>query len=605
MATTPLITNLDFDDIKASLQQYLQGQTQFTDYDFEGSGLVQLLNILSLNTHYNAILANGGFNETFMDTAIKRSSVVSRAKEIGYTSRSARSATALVNINVTDPTQTPINLTLPQYSAFKSTINGTDFTFYTIAPVSAPLVDGAYEFQNVKLYEGALITNTFVYDGVSLPYFTIPNAAVDLTTLNVNVQASTTSTTVIPYSFADSILGVTADSNVFFVQENSQELYQVYFGDGAIGSALQQGNVITLTYLVSSLDAANVSSSKYAQTFSFAGSIGGNSNIALLTVSNSTGGIDKEDAQSIQFRAPLSLARQDRIITANDYLSAIDAQETSVEAVSVWGGEDNIPPMYGKVFISLKPYDGYVISQAVQDDITNNILATQGNMLVTPVFVDPDYIYITLNIDAEYVPAQTTVTAADIEGYIADTVDTYFTTNLSKYKQTFKFSKLSKLIDGTNDSLDSNIMTMKLQKRITFPYNFPMTIDVTFPVPVLAGSMTSNIFTYSVNDQLNVQCEFVDDGAGNVSVQNSTTGAILSANVGTVNYTTGEVVVKNFVITGLLGGVEDIRISFSPKNAVTDVSSNLNQIIMLDDSTAISTANITAGLNVTVEAVTN
>jgi hypothetical protein len=600
--TTPLVTNLDFDDIKASLQAYLQGQTEFTDYDFEGSGLVQLLNILSLNTHYNAILANAGFNETFLDTAIKRSNVVSRAKEIGYTARSARSATALVNLLVTNPTQTPSNLTLPQYTQFGTTINGTDFTFYNIAPITTPLVDGSYTYSNLKLYEGALITNTFTYDGVSAPYFEIPNEAVDLTTLSVTVQANAGATTITPFNFANSIIGVTGTSNAYFIQEDSNELYQVYFGDGAIGSALQAGNVITLTYLVSSLDAANVSATKFTQVFSYAGSIGGNSDISITTVSNSVGGIDKEDAATIQFNAPLSLARQDRIITANDYLSAIGEQETAVQAVSVWGGEDNIPPTYGKVFISLKPYDGYVISQAVQDDIVNNVLGLQGNMLVTPVFVDPDYIYINLNVQSTYDPSQTTVTSDDIEGYITTTITNYFAQQLSKYKQTFRFSVLSRLIDATNDSLISNIMTMQLQKRITFPYNYATNIDVTFPVPVLAGSMSSNIFTYSVNDQLNVACQFVDDGKGNVSVMNSTTASILSPNVGTVNYTTGEVIVNGFVITGLLGGVEDIRIMFSPQKAITDISSNLNQIIELDDSTAVSTANILAGLTVTVEA---
>jgi hypothetical protein len=238
----------------------------------------------------------------------------------------------------------------------------------------------------------------------------------------------------------------------------------------------------------------------------------------------------------------------------------------------------------------------------VQDDIVNNVLGLQGNMLVTPVFVDPDYIYINLNVQSTYDPSQTTVTSDDIEGYITTTITNYFAQQLSKYKQTFRFSVLSRLIDATNDSLISNIMTMQLQKRITFPYNYATNIDVTFPVPVLAGSMSSNIFTYSVNDQLNVACQFVDDGKGNVSVMNSTTASILSPNVGTVNYTTGEVIVNGFVITGLLGGVEDIRIMFSPQKAITDISSNLNQIIELDDSTAVSTANILAGLTVTVEA---
>src|SRR6185312_2231417 len=425
MATTPLITDLDFDDIKASLRAYLQGQTQFTDYDFEGSGLTQLLNILSLNTHYTAFLANGTFNETFLDTAIKRANKVSRAKEMGYTPRSARSATATIEIDVTDPTQTPTTLTLPQYSVFTTTINGRDFTFYNIEPINAPLVDGSYSFSNVKLYEGTLVSNTFVYDGVSAPYFTIPNEAVDLTTLTVKVQESAGSTNVTPFTFYDSIIGVTSTTQAYFVQESAQELFQVYFGDGAIGTSLQQGNVVTLTYLVSSLDAANVSSSKYAQTFSFsAGNIGGNTTVALRTISNSQGGIDKEDATSITFNAPLAMKRASRLITSDDYMSAIGNAETTVQSIAVWGGEENIPPVYGKVFICLKPYDGYVISDTVKSEITTSIINKQGNMLVTPVYVDPDYVYLTLNITSTYDPNATTVTSTDIEGYIVNTVNT-------------------------------------------------------------------------------------------------------------------------------------------------------------------------------------
>ena len=600
MATTPTITLLDFDDIKTSLKTFFQGQSEFTDYDFEGSGLTQILNVLALNTHYNAFLGNAGFNETFLDTAIKRANAVSRAKEMGYTSRSASSATAFVNIGVTNPTTTPNVLSLPAFSPFTTTINGTDFTFYNIASVNAPLVDGAYEFANVKLYEGKLITNTFVYDGVSAPYFTIPNAAVDMSTLSVTVQQSATNTLVTKYNFTDEIIGVTATTPVFFIQETAQELYQVYFGDGAIGQALQAGNVVSITYLVSSLSAANVSSSKYTQTFGFSGSIGGNSGVTVQTVTNSYGGADKEDLASIQFNAPLSLARAKRIITPNDYLSAIDNGESSVEAVSVWGGEDNVPPVYGKVFISLKPFDGYVISDAVKADITTSILGKQGNMLVTPVYVDPEYVYLKINADVTYDPNLTTVQASDIEGYVTSTIQDYFTQELSNYKKKFQFSKLSRLIDETNDSIQSSIMTVELQKRITFPYNYPTTIDMVYPVALKPGSMETNQFTYSTGSQLNVTAQFVDDGAGNISVMDSTTLKTLAPNVGTVNYTTGEVVVQNFVITGLLGGIEDIRINFAPAKAIIDVDTNKNQIIMLDDSTKVSTANLDAGLTVTV-----
>jgi hypothetical protein len=598
---TNTITNLDFDDLKTGLKAFLASQDDLTDFDYEGSAISRILDVLSLNTHYNAILANASFNETFLDTAIKRANGVSRAGELGYVARSAKSATAVVTVDIVAPTQTPINLSIDKYSAFSTSIDGADYTFYAIDAVSTPLVDGAYEFSEVKVYEGKLIANTYIYDGVSKPSFLIPNADVDLATLSVSVQNSTIDTFVTKFNFTDSIQAVTATSPVFFIKENSRENYEVYFGDGVIGQALAAGNVVTLTYLVSSKTAANVSS-KISQVFTYSGDIGGNTGVTVRTISNSVGGAEKEGLASIQFNAPLSLASGKRLITSDDYLVGISNGAAAVDAVSVWGGEDNVPPVYGKVFISLKPFDGYVISDQVKTDITNDILNKQGNRLVTPVFVDPDYLYMTLNVVATYDPNLTTLGSDDIAGHITTTIDSYFSNELSKYKKKFQFSRLSKLIDGTNDSIQSNILTISLQKRQTFPYNFPTTIDMMFGMAVQPGTLKSNGFTYSVGDQFNVASEFVDDGLGNVSVQDWATLKILAPNVGTVNYTTGEVIIKDFVVTGLMGSVEDIRINLSPKNAVTDVDTNKNQIIMLDDSAKNSLASISSGLTVAVVA---
>lgn len=601
MANT--ITNLDFDDIKAGLKAYLAAQDDLTDFDYEGSAISRVLDILSLNTHYNAFLANASFNETFLDTAIKRANAVSRAGEVGYVARSAKSATAVVTVDLTDPTVTPITLSMDKYSAFTTTIDGQDYTFFTIDAVNTPLVDGAYEFANVKIYEGKLVSNSYVYDGVSTPSFVIPNADVDLDSLTVTVQNSTLDSFTTKFNFTDTIQNVTATSPVFFVKENAKEQYEVYFGDGVIGQSLVAGNVVKLTYLVSSKTAANVSA-KMAQVFTYVGDIGGNVGAVTRTISNSVGGAEKEDLTSIQFNAPLSLASGNRLITADDYLTGISAGATTVDAVSVWGGEDNNPPVYGKVFISLKPFDGYVISDQVKLDITNNILNKQGNRLVTPVFVDPDYLYMTINVTATYDPNLTAVGSDDIASYVTTTIDNYFTNELSKYKKKFQFSRLSKLIDSTNDSIQSNIMSITLQKRQTFPYNYPTTIDMMFNVPMTPGSLHSNVFTYSVGDQFNVASMFMDDGLGNVSVQDWSTLKILAPNVGTVNYTTGEVIIKDFVITGLMGDVENIRINMTPKNGVTDVDSNKNQIIMLDDSAKSNLANIASGLTVAVVANT-
>jgi hypothetical protein len=602
MPTNARITELDFDQIKQNLKDYFKSQPEFSDYDFEGSGLTQLLNVLALNTHYNAYLANASFNEAFLDSAIKRANAVSRAKEIGYTPRSAKSAVALVNIDVTNPTFTPTFLTLDRYTPFTSTIGGTSYTFYNVEAVSAPLVSGAYSFDTLALYEGTLVTNTFIYDGVQRT-FEIPNADVDLNSLSVTVQRSTTDTFIENFEFTDSVVGIDGASSVYFVQENSAEKFEVYFGDGALGKALVAGNVIRLTYLVSSKDAANVSSNKFAQTFNIAGGIGGNTEVQVSTVQNSIGGAEKEDLNSIKFNAPLSLSRAKRIITRTDYIAAVTENVTTVDAVSVWGGEDNIPAVYGKVFISLKPHDGYVISDSVKTDIVNSVLSKQGNMLVTPVFVDPEYLYVGLNVVATYDAHKTTVTAASIEDAISQNIQNYFSTELSKYKKKFVFSKLQRVIDDTNDSIIGNVMTLALQKRITFPFNYPTTIDVNYGLALQPGTLSSNMFAYTTENALNVASVFVDDGKGNISVKDVATLQIIAPNVGTVDYANGTVLVKDFIITGLAAALEDIRINFLPQKAVTDIATNRNQIILLDDSSKIVEAQIDSGLKVSAVAL--
>lgn len=601
MATNTRITELDFDQIKDNLKDFMRTQDGFSDFDYEGSGLSVLLNVLALNTHYNAYLANASFNEAFLDSAVKRGNAVSRARELGYTARSARSAVATVDIDVVNPQYMSSVVTLDRYTPFTTTIDGGSFTFYNIDAITAPLSSNAYEFAGVKLFEGRLIQNSFMFDG-STNVFEIPNVDVDLTTLTVQVQRSSVDTFVEPYNFTSEVVGVTGESAVFFVQENSREKYEIYFGDGVLGKSLTVGNIITMTYLVSSKDAANVSSSKFAQKFTMAGSISGNTNVLINVVQNSVGGRDKEDIESIKFNAPLALSRAKRLITAEDYLSAISEMSSVVESVSVWGGEEMTPKQYGRVFLSLKPYEGYVISENVKADIKADILDRQGNMLVTPVFVDPEYIYVSMEVTSTYNPDRTTVSAEDIKGYITNNIVDYFNKTLNKFKKKFVFSQLSRMIDDTNDSLIGNLITMKLQKRVPFTYYFPTTIDVSYDIALAPGSLASNIFTYSTNDVVDALSVLVDDGKGNVSVQDVNTGSTLALNVGTVNYATGKVLIKDFIITGLVGGVEDIRMTFAPARAMTDVDTNRNQIIQLDDSTEVPVANIKPGLQVFVAA---
>ena len=606
------IAELDFDQIKTNLKTFLTAQSEFTDYDFEGSGLSVLLDILAYNTHYNAYLANMVVNEMFLDSAVKRSSAVSIAKHLGYTPVSARGAVANLDIVVTNPTNLPAILTMDRYTPFTSTVDGTAYTFLTTEAKTAVRVGSTYTFAGVDVTEGTLLSYSYVVtDTTPGAKYEIPSANVDTTTIKVSVQTSTSDTTTSTYTPTTDITGLNNTSKIYFLEQNNQGKYQFHFGDGIIGKSLTAGNIITVQYLDTSGSAVNVSST-VAQSFTAENSIGGSSSIAITVNSNSTGGAAAESISSIKFNAPRVNASKNRAVTASDYEALILANYAGAESVSVWGGEDNDPPYYGRVMISLKPYTGYTISDAVKESIKNSILKSKQAITITPVFVDPTYFYVTLSVDIVYNSLITTLSPEQIKVQVNTAITDYFSTNLQKFNKDYIHSALTNAILTKNSSITSALVNLKLQRRFVPTLNttnlFTGDTAIKFRNSLKPGSITSSYFYTSVNGvavlvkitDLPDTSPASDTGTGTLRLVNIANDTVVATNVGTINYGTGVVSLTNISPTGIPAGVTDIRITGSIQETNYNLMVSRNEVLVQDDTTTNKAGGLVAGTTVTV-----
>jgi hypothetical protein len=606
------IAELDFDQIKTNLKTFLKAQSEFTDYDFEGSGLSTLLDILAYNTHYNAYLANMVVNEMFLDSAVKRSSAVSIAKHLGYTPVSARGSVANLDIVVTSPSNLPAVLTMDRYTPFTSTVDGVVYTFLNTQAKTALRVGTTYTFSNVDVTEGTLLSYSYVVtDTTPNAKYEIPNSAVDTTTILVSVQTSSSDTTTTTYTLSTDITGLDDTSKVYFLEQNPQGNYQIYFGDGVIGESLSSGNIITVRYMVATGSAVNVSST-VSQSFTAGTTIGGSSSIAITVNSNSTGGADAESITSIKFNAPRINASKNRAVTATDYEALILANYAGAESVSVWGGEDNDPPYYGRVIISLKPYSNFTISDATKESIANNILKSKQGITVTPVFVDPVLFFVNLTAAIKYNSSITTLSSEQIRAQVETTITNFFTNNVQKFNKNYTHSALTKDILSTNSSITSALLTLKMQRRIIPVLNtsnlFTGDTAVKFRNPLKPGSILSSFFFISVSGvttlvkitDLPNDSPPSDSGSGILRLVNIVNDTIVSSNVGTVDYGTGIITLTGITPTGIPAGVTDIRISGSIQEANYNLTVSRNEILLLDDTTTNKTGGLVAGTTINV-----
>ena len=579
------VSELDFDTIKANLINYLRGQSEFSDYDFEGSGLSVLLDVLAYNTHYNAIYTNLAVNEMFLDSASKRSSVVSLAKTLGYTPQSARSAIAVVELSIRNTTSFPSVLTLPDNSLFSTVVDGKSYSFYTSGEVAATLSAGStYTFNDVQIKEGVPLS--FKYTVADGQKYVIPNANVDMSTLKVRVQDSASSDFFTTYNLSTTLVDLQSTSKVYFAKEIDGGMYEIVFGDGILSSALSNGNVVHLDYFISNRAAPNG-----ARSFVYNGAtlLGGIPTVTVISVA--AGGADPETIDSIKFNAPKLYAAQNRAVTPDDYKALIYSAYPFIKSVSVWGGEDNDPPVYGKTFICAKPAEASKLTTQQKTDILSSLLASRNVVSITPEIVDPDYISIGLEITAYYNDRETTKSAAQLRTQILDTVYNYDQTELQRFEGMFRYSKLSRLVDQSDPSITHNITTVLLRRKIDPRYNVSAEYVINLINPIYTegvpeDAVSSTGFYIAGSDDIHY---LEDDGIGNIqlfyrgasSQSSSGTGSshiIVNPNIGTVDYANGIITIRNLNITAIADDYFELTI----KPQSNDVVSAYTQIAEID-----------------------
>ena len=580
------VSELDFDKIKANLKTFLQSQTQFQDYDFEGSGLSILLDVLSYNTHYLSYIANMGMNEMYLDSADIRKNIVSLAKMLGYTPTSPRAPRASVDILINGATGSSV--TMQKGTIFTTTVETVDYQYVTNEDITITPVDGIYKFNNVTLYEGTLVTFKYTYDiNDTDQKFVIPSAFVDTSTLKVTVQNSNTDTTQSVYSLVGGYNSVASDSKVYFIQEGSSNKYEIYFGDGVTGKKLEDGNVIILEYVIT-----NTVNSNGASKFALSGNIGGFTNVTITTESNSSGGAIGETNESIKFNAPLQYGAQDRAVTATDYETLVKSIYPNALSVSAWGGEDDETPQYGVVNISIKAKSGSTLTDTTKSDIVTQ-LRPFNVASVRPVIKDPETTSVLITSNVKYDAKATAKTADTIKADVIDKLIAYNASTLQKFDSVFRFSKVTGLIDSTDESILSNITTVKIRKNLTpilltkFKYNVYFRNALYNPhsghLASTGGILSSTGFKIDGNDN---EMFFDDDGAGNVRLYYLASGvkSYLNSKQGTIDYKAGSITIDSLNIESItnIGGKTSTIIQLTVTPSSNDVVPVRDQIVEID-----------------------
>lgn len=563
-------SELDFDSIKQNLIDFLKGQETFSDYDFTGSSLSILLDVLAYNTHYNALYTNLAVNESFLDSASKRNNVVSHAKSLGYIPRSVTAPTATINFRVYNTTSTPGVLTLPKYSSFSSMIDGDQYNFYTLEDVTVSLSGSEYLFQNLKIKEGTPLS--FNYVVATGTKYLIPNTNCDLTTLKVLVKETALSLTSTPFIRADDLTTINSTSNVYFIKEIENELYELEFGDGILGKQLSIGNVINIEYLVTNAELGNK-----AKSFTYQGGslLGGA--VEVITIQSADGGQQIEDIESIRFNAPKFFSTQNRAVSANDYESIILKNYPTAKSVNVWGGEDNVPPVYGKVFICVKPLSAPYLTESEKEEIKRDILKTKKVIAVIPEIVDPKNINVEITTTIYYNPNLTTRSASDLATVVTETIEDYNSVNLEKFGSGYRNSQVSKLIDQTDNSIVSNITTVKIQYPVTPVFNTNARYEIPLGNPISKNS-SPNVLSTGFSILGSEETMYIeDDSDGNLRLFKYISGAksILN-NIGTVDYASGIITITALNITSV---VDEFYLTIKPESY--DVISVRDQIVQI------------------------
>ena len=585
MASNLKTTELDFDDIKRNLKNFLKRQTVFNDYDFDGSGLNVLLDVLAYNTHYNAMAGHLALNEAFLDSAQIRGNAVSRARMLGYVPSSRLSPKAAVTI-VIDVTGVagakPTNLALPRGTKLSTSVDGETYQFVTLNTQSATIVGNTYTYTNVAIAEGNYNSIKYRVDNdIENQKHQIPHKNVDTSTLRTRVQANEESTSFDIFTLFTTLLNIDSSSKVYHLQENTSGFYEVYFGDGVTGTKPLNNNVVTLDYVYSNGTEANG-----ASVFSMVDNIGGFSNVTVTTVTTAAGGSEGETLESIRYNAPLTYTSQNRAVTADDYRAIIQREFSNIDAISTWGGEDQSVPDYGKIFIAIKPKTADTLTDDEKATVTGTVLAGKNVVSITPTVVDPNYSYVELDVAFKYNPNLTDRTDIELKSVVSDVIDDYSLNDLNKFDGVFRHSALLRNIDSSDPSILNSTVRPFLFKNITplinISNNFSLVYPGSFYVP---GGATDTCIQSTAFKIGGVETFFNDvaiPGSANRKIFAyrlvGSEKVVTISDCGIVNPTEGTITLNSFIPDT----TASIRISVTPESL--DIAPKRDEILSIDST---------------------
>ncbi len=592
MATNLKVTELDFADIKENLKNFLKQQSEFNDYDFDGSGMSVLLDVLAYNTHYNAMNAHFALNEAFLDSAQIRGNVVTRAKLLGYVPRSILSprATVTITVDVSGESGTiPTTLTLPRGTKLKTLIGGEEFQYVVLANHTAPLVSNQFVFSNITICEGSFREIKYRVDNdIENQKFQLSDDNADTSTLRVRVQENEESSAFDIYTKFENLSTVNEETKTYYLQQNSNEYFEIYFGDGVTGFKPTNNNIVTLDYVITKGDESNGAGDAVNSLvgFSAVDNVGGFSTITIQTNTLSSGGVEEETSESIRFNAPLTFTSQNRAVTADDYAAIIKKSFANIDSISTWGGEDQDPPEYGSAYIAIKPLTSATLTTEEKARITGTILKGKNVVSITPEIVDPNFTNLELDVFFKFNPNLTDRSPTDLQTVVRDTIKDYNFNNLNKFDGVFRHSELLRKIDNADPSILNSTVRPRMFQNITPVNNALNNFDLVFTSPFFqSGDSTSfvlNSTAFKINSE---DCFF-----GDVPIAGSTSRQVIVykkvagenvtviSNAGTVDVPNGKIKLNSFQPDT----TDAIRLTLTPNSL--DLAPKRDQLLNIDDT---------------------
>jgi len=590
MANTGFLSTseLDFNTLKQNLKTYLKGQSQFSDFDFDASNISVLLDILTYNTYMNSFYLNMIGSEMFMDTAQLKESVVSHAKELNYLPRSRTSSEAFVNITVDTGLDTPDNVVIPKNYRLATSVDNESYTFLVGEDTILISNNGIYASANTPVYEGILVTEYFNTVDSNSKYI-LRSGNVDTRSIDVYVATSNTSSTFYPYTYAESLYGLTSTSNAFFITGYGKDQYEVKFGNGSSGRALANGSFVKVQYRDTKGDAGNG-----AYKFSKTSSIAGYSGVSISTVATAANGSERETVDEIKFNAPRFFNTQERAVTKEDYITLVKAKFPEFQAVTAYGGEEMDPPRYGKVAIAVKPYGSIaLIADSLKKDIVDYL--TLKNLTTEPIVVDPDFFYASVNSSVKYNTKVTELSSGQLKAAVQQAILNFANTNVTNFGSDLSYSKLVSAIDASDVSILGNDTEVMITRRWVPPVQQSNTISFSFNNALYHENslyslpqghelvIKSSVFNYVSSGNNTYNAYVGDDGLGNLKIYydktDSTTGIVnritLEENAGSVNYYTGST-----LVTANVYSYTGNHINITAKLSAKDVAISKNTFLL-------------------------